>query len=130
MSLNTEGNAAVAAAAADGDDVQGQEKPNKRAKGGTEWYELQDLDKDPELEIRDRVLKDLGFIECTSSMKPQGIKLKYLQERIIRDVKINPLLGRKDGSVSLRIIRNMTIELDKLYPDRYRFEILVRNKRN
>lgn len=94
-----------------------------------EWFNNQDLGEDPELEIRDRVLQELGFAECTSRVREPGIELKYLQERIIREIKINPLLGRLDGSLSLRIIRDMTKELDKKFPERYRFEILVRNRR-
>ena len=95
----------------------------------SEWFGQQDPEIDPELSIRNQTLVELGFGECTTQHLGVGIKTRYLQERIIRDVKINPQLGRIDTMSSIRIIRNMTNQLDKNFPGRYRFEMLMRNKK-
>ncbi len=94
-----------------------------------EWFGTPEVDYDPELEIRDVVLRELGFTECMSRHLGVGIKTKYLQERVIRDIKINPQLGRIDTLSCLNIIHKMTKDLDSTFPNRYRFEILIRNKK-
>lgn len=88
-----------------------------------------DLHNDVEAPFRDRLLVKLGFDNCTSRNIGIGIQTRYFQERLIRDIKIDPTKGIEDGAKSINLIRAFTKSMDAKFPNRYRFEILTRNKK-